>query len=64
MNTNPKTEVRIMAWHSKQRMASLFKHPYFFHIAPGKTDKQALKAAAKELRLWAKDCEEKAKNCD
>jgi hypothetical protein len=53
-----------MAWHSKQRMASLFKHPYFFHIAPGKTDKQALKAAAKELRLWAKDCEKKAKNCD
>ena len=48
-------------WHSKQKMASLHKYPYVLHIAPGKTDKQALQNTAKELKRLAKECDERIK---
>jgi len=54
-------EIRITEWHSRLRMGSLRKDLYWMHIAPGKTDEEALRNTSKELKRLIKVCDQKIK---
>jgi hypothetical protein len=54
-------KVKVLGWHSKQVMGTLSKDLYYLHVAPGKTEEEALKNTSKELKRLAKTCDEKLK---
>jgi hypothetical protein len=55
-------EVKVLGWHSKQVMGTLSKDLYYLHVAPGKTEKEALKNTARELKRLAKECDRMLKD--
>jgi len=54
-------EIKLMDWHSRQRLVALFHNNYFMHLMPGKTDEEALKNAIKELKRLETECNEQLK---